>query len=57
MHGTFGEILRCEGIRALEDRLEQYFNMWAWQWDLGASDLTLPFGELLVSWASVLLIL
>lgn len=45
MHGTFQEILDARGVPALEALIEQYFNVWAWKWDVGAGlDLPLQLG-------------
>ncbi|KAH7340289.1 hypothetical protein B0J17DRAFT_312979 [Rhizoctonia solani] len=36
-HGGFGQIMRIDGVRFLERRLESFFTPWAWQWDVGAT--------------------
>ncbi|CAE6459876.1 unnamed protein product [Rhizoctonia solani] len=36
-HGGFGQMMRVDGVRTLERRLESFFTPWAWQWDVGAT--------------------
>ncbi|KAF8318780.1 hypothetical protein DL93DRAFT_345955 [Clavulina sp. PMI_390] len=45
VHGTFQEILDAKGIATLEGLLEQYFNVWAWKWDVNVPlDLPIHLG-------------